>query len=114
MPKSDLVRLRHMLDAAREALSFAEGRRREELDRNRMLSLSLLRLLETVGEAAGRVTEEARRRYPRLPWREIVDMRNRLVHGYDEIDLNRVWETVTADLPPLVRELEAILEAESG
>jgi hypothetical protein len=51
-----------MLDAAREALSFAEGRRRADLDQNRMLSLSLLRLLETIGEAAGRVTEEGRRR----------------------------------------------------
>ncbi len=114
MPKSDLVRLRHMLDAAREAVSFAEGRRRADLDKDRMLSLSLLRLLETVGEAAGRVTEEGRRRYPRLPWREIVDMRNRLIHGYDDIDLNRVWETVTADLPPLIRELEDILQNETA
>ncbi len=112
MPKSDLVRLRHMLDAAREAASFAEGRQRADLDKNRMLSLSLLRLLETIGEAAGRVTEEGRLRYSRLPWREVVDMRNRLIHGYDDIDLDRVWETVTADLPPLIRELEVILSQE--
>lgn len=96
-----------MLDHAREALEMARGRTRRDLDENRQLELSLVRLLEIVGEAANRVPEEERQRYPAVPWRDIVDFRNRVIHGYDAVDLNIVWEIVEGDLPALVAALEA-------
>jgi len=105
----DMIRLRHMLDHAREAVAMIRGRTRPDLDRNRMLELALVRLVEIVGEAARQVSERGRARYSSIPWREITSMRNRLVHGYDEVDLNVLWDPVTADLPPLIAALEEIV-----
>ena len=73
------------------------------------MELALVRLVEIVGEAANRLPIEDQSRYPSIPWKEIVGMRNRLVHGYDAIDLDVLWDTVRIDLPQLIEELERIL-----
>jgi uncharacterized protein with HEPN domain len=102
----DAVRLRHMLDAAEEALAFAQGRSRADLDSDRKLVLALIKLVEILGEAAAKVSEQTRQQTPGIPWDAIVAMRNRLIHGYFDINLDIVWDTVTVDLPPLVTELK--------
>jgi len=79
MRKDDAIRLRHMLDAAREAVSFAEGRTRFDLDRDRMLVLSLVKDIEIIGEAAYQVSASSREQLPTLPWEDIIGMRHRLV-----------------------------------
>ena len=71
----DIVRLRHMLDHAREAVAMVEGKKRADLQTERMLELALVRLIEIVGEAAARVSPEGLERYPLIPWREVVGMR---------------------------------------
>ncbi len=112
MRKDDLIRIRHMLDAASEAVSFARGRTRTELDSDRMLMLSIVKSVELVGEAASRVSEEAREKYSEIPWADIIAMRNRLIHAYFDIDLDRVWDTLTDDLPPLIRTLQQVVALE--
>jgi len=109
MYPADLTRLRHMRDAAREALQFAEGKRRADLDRDRQLALAILKCIEIVGEASAAICAETTVRYPEVPWRQIRGMRNRLIHGYYEIDLDVVWDTVSHNLGPLVAALEKIL-----
>ncbi len=104
----DSIRLRHMIDAAKEALSFAKGKSRIDLENNRMLVLSLVKDIEIVGEAASRVTEEFKASYPQIPWLEIIGMRNRLIHAYFDVDLDVLWSTVTKNLPELVAELEKL------
>jgi uncharacterized protein with HEPN domain len=106
----DQVSLRHMLDHAREAREMAHGRQRSDLESNRMLQLALTRLIEIVGEAASRVSGSAREQHREIPWPNIVGMRNRLIHGYDVVDLNVLWDTVGTDLPPLIAQLEIILD----
>ena len=103
------MRLRHMLDRAREAVEMARGRTREDLDSDRQLNLSLVRLLEVVGEAAGRIPQAERGLLPGVPWADIVGLRNRLVHGYDVVNFDILWTIVQDDLPPLVAELERVL-----
>ena len=109
MSESDAIRLRHMLDAARDALGFGAGKTADDLQSNRMLALALIRCIEIIGEAASRVGVELKNGHPNVPWADIVGMRNRLVHAYFEIDLVRVRDTLAADLPSLIVELEAIL-----
>jgi uncharacterized protein with HEPN domain len=109
MQRDDRIRLQHMLDSAREATSFTEGYRREDLRDNRMLALSLVKCIEIVGEAAARVGAETRQEVAQIPWQDIIGMRNRLIHAYYDIDLDRVWDTVLDDLPILVSQLEAAL-----
>jgi uncharacterized protein with HEPN domain len=69
-------------------------KKRADLDQDRMLELALVRLMEIIGEAAGRVTPETRAQLPNLPWSDIVAMRNRLIHGYDSVDPDILWTTI--------------------
>jgi len=102
----DRVRLRHMLDHAKEAVEMLRSRNRADLESDRMLGLAIVRLREIVGEAAARTSAETRRSLPDLPWFEIVGLRNRVIHGYDDVDHDIVWETVVSDLPLLIEGLE--------
>ena len=88
---------------------MAQGKTRADLDADRQLNLSLVRLLEIVGEAASRVPREERARHPDIPWPEIVSLRNRLIHGYDTVDFDILWKIVKQDLPPLIEALEQIV-----
>jgi uncharacterized protein with HEPN domain len=113
MPRRESrVSLRQMRDHARDAIDVVRGRVRSDLDADRMLNLALVRLLEILGEAAGRVLPEDRGRYPQIPWSQLVSLRNRLIHGYDQVDFDILWHILTQDQPPLVQELEAILAAD--
>ena len=110
MPDRDAARMRHMLEHAREVMELLAGRTRQDLDQDRLLSLALTRLLEIVGEAAGRVSPEAMARLPEVPWQEIVSLRNRLIHGYDAVDHDILWNIAHDDLPFLTAQLEPYLQ----
>ncbi len=113
LPRPDVVRLRHMLEAAQEAAAFARNRTRQDLYGDRMLSFALVHAIEIIGEAASKVSPEGRSACPSLPWASIIGMRNRLIHAYFDVDLDRVWETIADDLPPLIAALEAVLSQET-
>ncbi len=104
----DRNRLRHMLDHAREAVAFVHGKTRRDLQRDRLLQLGVVRLIEIVGEAAARVSKETQDAHPDIPWAQIVSTRNRLIHGYDFVDYDILWQTVEEDLPVLIRALEGV------
>ena len=108
----DSVRLRHMLDYAREAILATRGKNRDDLMGDRVLQLAVTRLAEIVGEAANRVSRQNREQIPAIPWPQIIGLRNRLVNGYVDVDLNILWNIVQDDLPPLIDALEAYLGKE--
>ena len=101
-----------MLDAAREALGFSQGRSRPDLDRDRMLVLSLVKDIEIIGEAGYQISDVTRDQLPAVPWQDIVSMRHRLVHAYFDINLDVLWQTVQEDLPALIAILTPILPEE--
>jgi len=104
-----MVRVHHMLDHSREAVEMTRGRTRADLDRDRLLNLALVQLVEVIGEAASRLPEEFRSRHPQVPWRQTVGMRTRLIHGYDTVNFDILWSIIQEDLPPLIEKLEAIV-----
>ncbi len=75
-----------------------------------MLLLALLKLVEIVGEAAGRISEELQAQHPEIPWRDMIGTRNRLVHGYDAVDYDILWTIVSEDFPPLASQIETLLQ----
>jgi uncharacterized protein with HEPN domain len=112
MPKDDWVYLGHMLDMSRKAAALTEGIDRSNYDQDEALRLALTHLIQTIGEAAQRVSMDLKQAYPQIPWREMVGMRNRIVHDYLSIDEDVIWEVVQQDLPPLVSLLEEIIPAD--
>ena len=108
--RDDSLRLRDMLAAAREARGFVAGKTKDNLIHDRQLTLALLKCVEIIGEAAARMSEDTRIRHPSLPWVDIIGMRNRLVHVYFDIDLSLLWTTIADDLPPLIKELDRIID----
>ncbi len=104
-----LLRVRHMLDYSREAVELLGNRSLEELQSNRVLQLALVQLIEIVGEAGSRVPEDVRQANPELPWKQAIGMRHRLIHGYEFIDYEVIFDTVQDSLPPLIAQLEKLL-----
>ncbi|MFO8057905.1 MAG: DUF86 domain-containing protein [bacterium] len=103
------VRLLHMRDHAEKAVGMAEGHVREDLDKDEKLKFALIHLVEVIGEAASQVPLETREQYPEIPWPQIVGMRHHLVHEYDAVDLNILWETINRSLPELLEKLNKII-----
>ena len=111
--RDDKTLLHDMIEAARSAVSEIEGSTVAALSADHIRALGLTKCLEITGEAAGQLSGELRQRHPEVPWGQLVGMRNRLVHAYFEIDYEQVWKALTEDLPPLIEQLQRILENET-
>lgn len=107
----DLKLLWDMQDAARAATSFVEGRTHEEYLQDLALRFAVERAVEIVGEAARRVSEEARATLPGVAWGAIVATRHILVHEYGELDHDAIWRIATRHLPELLRLLQTVLSS---
>ena len=98
-----------MVEAARQALEYSESRNALSVDAEPPIKALLIRNLEILGEAASRITPELRADHPQIPWRDMIEMRNRLIHAYYDIDMDIVWTTVRRALPGLLAQLEALI-----
>ena len=107
--KGDRAYLLHMRDACDRVLEYA-GRGEALFLAESLVQDAILRNLQVIGEAARRVSEATRAVTPRIPWRAMTGMQNRLVHDYFEVDLPLVWQTAVNDIPAPRRELSALLE----
>ena len=109
MTPGDADCLRHILNAIADIADFTKGGK-AEFDGSRLIQEAVLRQLEVIGEAARRVTPATRSLRPSIPWRDVVDFRNRLIHGYFDVDLALVWDVVERDLPALKPQIETLLK----
>lgn len=108
--RDDRTSLEDMRAHAREAIAMLGSKGQKDLLQNRMMQLALTRLVEIIGEAANRVSVETQERHSHVPWSEIIGMRHRMTHGYDNLDLEILFDTVAHDLPDLVAMLDKILD----
>jgi uncharacterized protein with HEPN domain len=98
-----------MLEAAQAGVSFIQNETRESLEKDLKLVFALVRAVEIIGEAATKVSQDTRNKYPTIEWKGITGMRHIIVHDYFKINLDRVWDTATIDLPLLITQLEEII-----
>ena len=110
MQEADLIKIKHMFDAASEILEYTKGKTRNDFESERILNLSVVHLLEILGEAAAGISSEVQVQHEKIPWKAIIAMRNRLIHRYFDINLDIVWETIKQDIPPLVPTLKEIID----
>jgi uncharacterized protein with HEPN domain len=110
MNARDKVLLRDMLDTAMQAQTFIDGKTRADLEANNMLiGFALVRAIEVIGEAASKISPETREKQNIIPWKNIVGMRNRLIHDYSHVNYDIVWDVVTLQISELIPELRRIL-----
>lgn len=108
----DLQFLLDMLQSAELILTYSARCSKDEFVANVQLQDSVIRRLLVIAEAARRVSEATRQTLPNISWQEINGMRNRLVHEYDDVNLNIVWDVVQSEIPPLIEELKSQIPPE--
>jgi len=112
--RRDVESLLDILQAARYAQNSLAGKDKEEFVEDAQCHFAVIRAVEIIGEAANRVSDEFQESHPELPWRDMVNMRNRLIHIYDDVDLGLVWKTVREDLPALISLIEPLVPGYPG
>lgn len=110
MPR-DRESILDMLDAIGLIQQYVQGVTREGFGRNVQIQDAVIRRIEVLGEVAKRVSAETRDSHPEVPWKNIAGMRDRVIHGYDSIDLNVVWDTIQQDIPRIAEPLRKLLDA---
>jgi uncharacterized protein with HEPN domain len=110
MQSKDRIRVQHILDEAAEACKYAEGISFDEFVEDGKTVRAIMRSIEVIGEAASKISIEFRKEHPDVSWQKIIGMRNRLIHVYFDIDYNIIWKTVKENLPPLIEQMQSILQ----
>ncbi len=105
----DQAYLLDILKAAELALAYVKGVSEEKFITDTQLQDSVIRRIEILGEAARRISPETQAAHPNIPWREMIGMRNMMIHDYDDVDLHVVWQTVQQDLPHLIAEIKPLV-----
>lgn len=109
MPRDDRSTLEQMLDTAIRLRALARVRTRDAIETDEVGQLALLHLIQRLGESASRLSADFRAEHPEFPWAEMIGMRNRIVHGYDDLDPDIVWRVSSEDIEPVIAALERAL-----
>lgn len=107
--KDPLVYIDDILDAMDKAEAFVSGMDYDHFEEDVRTAFAVIRALEIIGEAVKRLSPEFRERYPHIPWKEMAGMRDKIIHGYDQVDLRIVWKVVQQDIPRLKPQFRQIL-----
>jgi uncharacterized protein with HEPN domain len=110
--RRDDAYLLDILLAARKALKFVEGIDRNQFEENEIIQNAVMHPLEIIGTAAGKISKGFCKTHSEIPWKEMVGLRNRLVHEYFRVDFGAVWDTIHKDLPKLIEIIEPLVPKE--
>lgn len=110
MARDELLYLRHILDAINTIEDYLQGVDEKQFDSTRLLQDGVIRQIEIVGEAVRHISKDIRKTYPEVPWQDVAGMRDKLIHDYFGVDIEKVWLTAREDLPVLKEQVIGILK----
>lgn len=108
MNKNDLAYIDHILDCIRKVQRFSRGLDLKKFSENELVQDAIIRNIEVIGEASKKISTDAKKTYPEIPWKEITGMRDKLIHDYLGVDTQVIWKTIKKDIPELRRLLKEI------
>jgi len=112
--RSDTATLSDLVAACLRVMDYVQGASRSDLDQDDRLLSACCYQIAVIGEAVKRVSPATRSKHPEVPWKDIAGMRDRLIHGYDSVDVDELWKTATEDVPALLEQVRTILAADFG
>lgn len=110
----DDANLLDILQSAREIRELIRGITQEEFDNSRLMQHAMIRLIQIIGEAARKISDDYKKQHPEIPWHEIIGMRHRLVHDYFNINLDIVWEVINERIVELIEFIEPLVPPDSS
>ena len=110
MEKDPKVFLQHILQSIDLVEDYIKDKNKEDILKSEMLQDALVRRLEIIGEAGRNIPDSLCAQYPQIPWQDISDMRNKLIHEYFIVDMEIVWQVIERDLPLLKKQIKEVLE----
>ena len=111
MPRDDLAYLQHIRDAITRIEQYTANVDESEFKENILIQDGVIRQIEIIGEAVKRLSSTFRSSHDNIPWQDIARMRDKLIHDYFGVDVDKVWLTVQEDIPPLKKEVLRFLES---
>ena len=112
--RSDTATLGDLVAACLRVMDYVRGANRPDFDQDDRLLSACCYQIAVIGEAAKRLSPNVRNKHPEVQWKDIAGMRDRLIHGYDSVDLDELWKTATEDVPALLEQVRAILAIDFG
>lgn len=110
MARDELVYMHHILDAINTVQEYLQGVSEDQFNSTRLLQDGVIRQIEIVGEAVRHISKDMRKTYPQVPWQDVAGMRDKLIHDYFGVDIEKVWLTTQEDLPVLKTQVIGILK----
>lgn len=103
-----------ILDNAKKASDFMKGMSEDDFLRDEKTVFAVIRALEVVGEAAKKIPDEVKNKYPDIPWREMTSIRDKLIHDYFGVNFAVIWKTVSEDIPKLIPLMKWVIEDQTS
>lgn len=109
MPQRDLSNLTDIIQAAKQIQEFIHGVKKNQFESSSLIQSAVIRQIEIMGEAAKRLSEKVRLEHPEIPWKKLTGMRDILIHAYDHVDIDEVWNAVETSIPALSKQIETVI-----
>jgi uncharacterized protein with HEPN domain len=113
MIKDNLVYLKHIRDSINKIYLYTGNITLEVFFENSMIHDAVIRQFEIIGEATNNITNDFRLKYETVPWKNMIALRNKVIHGYFGVNLNIIWDAVKEELPPLKKSIDEIIKNET-
>ena len=113
MKQKNIVYIKHIRDAIKSILEYTKDVNKKSFNSKEIIQDAVIRRIEIIREAVKNVSIDFREKYSDLPWKKIVGMRDKLIHGYFNVDVERVWNVIIDDIPVLKKQIEDIIDKEN-
>lgn len=109
MNKDPIVFIKHIRDSITDIERYTKSVSKDKFFKNKMLQDAIIHKVEIIGEAAKNLSASFIKKYPPVPWKDIIGMRDKLIHNYFGVNIERVWIVVQEDIPQLKMQIDEIL-----